>query len=158
MMQKKYDKNLIHNIINNKKIYYDYYIEKTIESGLILEGWEVKSLREKKVNINNGYLSFYNKELYVVNINIEPFKKSVSYISYQSNRNRKVLLHRKEISFLYGKYKEKGYSLVALSLYWKKSWCKLKIGIAKGKKIQDKRENKKKQDWMIQKNRMLKNY
>ncbi|CAL4042578.1 SsrA-binding protein [Buchnera aphidicola (Phyllaphis fagi)] len=148
--------NLIYNAIQNKKAYYNFFIEKTFESGLLLKGWEVKSLRMNKVNINNGYIIIKNKESFLIGINIQPIIQCKMYDLNQSNRNIKILLHRKEIDYLYEKYKKPGYSLVALSLYWKKSWCKLKIGIAKGKTNIDKRENKKKQEWIIQRNRIIK--
>ncbi|MCW5197254.1 SsrA-binding protein SmpB [Buchnera aphidicola] len=144
------------NIAINKKAYYNFLIEETIESGLILQGWEVKSLRNSKVNIKNGYIIFNGNEVFLIGIYIQPIIQNTNYIiNNKSNRNIKLLLHRKEIYYLYGKYKQLRYSLIALALYWKKSWCKLKIGIAKGKTNLDKRENKKKKEWMIQKQKIV---
>lgn len=148
----------IFQITENKKAYYNYFIEKTIESGLILQGWEVKSLRKKKVNISNGYLFFQNNELYLIGLDIQPCLISNIDERYQLHRNIKVLLKKKEIYFLYGKYKTKGYSLIALSLYWKKAWCKLKIAVAKGKNKKDKRMNIKNREWNIKKNIIIKKF
>ncbi|CAL4320507.1 SsrA-binding protein SmpB [Buchnera aphidicola] len=159
MIYKKNDKNFKNNIIVNKKAYYNYFIESTLEAGLVLQGWEVKSLRKKQVNINSGYLLFNHGKMYLVSIDIQPCLTSISNAFHnQTHRDRQILLHRREIFFLYGKYQIKGYSLIALSLYWKNAWCKLQIGVARGKNVRDKREHKKKQEWIIQKNRLIKNF
>ncbi|CAL4320441.1 SsrA-binding protein SmpB [Buchnera aphidicola] len=152
----KKNKKKRNNIITNKKAYYNFFIEKTIESGLILRGWEVKSIRLKKINITNSYLSFRNNEIYLIGINIEPFLKSNIYTDYQKNRPIKVLLNKREINFLYGKFKTIGYSLIATSLYWKEAWCKLEIGIAKGKQKKDKRTTIKNREWERKKSKLFK--
>ncbi|QCI26192.1 SsrA-binding protein SmpB [Buchnera aphidicola] len=150
MHKSNFTDNKLH-IVENKKAYYNFFIEKKIESGLILKGWEVKSIREKKIDISNGYLSFKDNEIYLVGINIQPYTQSYYSEIYQYQRNIKVLLTKKEIHYLYGKYKIKGYTLIALNLYWKKAWCKLTIAIGKGKSKQDKRLNIKNRQWNIQK-------
>ncbi|WP_367674620.1 SsrA-binding protein SmpB [Buchnera aphidicola] len=143
-------------MIKNKKAYHNFFIYKIFEAGLVLKGWEVKSLRKKKVNISNGYLCFKNNELYIINLNIEPINRNNNTIEYKNIRNIKILLKKNEINFLYGKYKTQGYALIAICLYWKLSFCKLQIAIAKGKNTYDKRMHKKKQEWEIQKKQILK--
>ncbi|CAL4320486.1 SsrA-binding protein SmpB [Buchnera aphidicola] len=149
-------KNFFNEIVKNKKIYYDYFVENTFEAGLVLKGWEVKSIRNKSVNITNCRIFFKNLEMYLLGLNINPnynsdINKNVSLI-----RNIKVLLKKKEITYLHGKYQVSGYSLVILSLYWKNAWCKIKLAIVKGKKKQDKRLNSKKEEWILQKNKIMK--
>lgn len=127
-----------------------------MESGLILKGWEVKSIRNKTVDISNGYLFFQNYEVYLIGLNIQPNQPLSNELNQKITRNIKILLKKKEIHTLYGKYKTKGYSLIALALYWKNAWCKLKIGVARGKSKQDKRLHIQKKEWNIQKNIIVK--
>lgn len=141
----------------NKKARYNYNIEDEYESGIILLGWEVKSLREKKVNINGSYVFLYSHEACLSCATFEPLPTVSTHIICNPTRNRKLLLHKKQIYFLTGKVNREGYTLIALSLFWKKNWCKLKIGIGKGIKKSDKRENKKKREWELEKNKMFKN-
>lgn len=144
------------NIVENKKAYYNFFIEKKIESGLILKGWEVKSIRKKKVDITNSYLFFRNNSVYLIGMDIQPCKEHDSLCIKNYKRNIKVLLKKKEIYYLYNKYQTKGYTLIALSLYWKKAWCKLTIALGKGKSKKDKRLDIKKKEWNIQKNIIIK--
>ncbi|QCI19821.1 MAG: SsrA-binding protein SmpB [Buchnera aphidicola (Brevicoryne brassicae)] len=133
--------------IVNKKAYYNYFIEEKFQSGLVLEGWEVKSIRSGKVNITESYIISYLNEMYLCNSLIQPLKVSSTHILYNPIRKRKLLLNKNEINFLSNKKKYVGYTLVSLSLFWKNSWCKLEFGLAKGKSIQDKRIDAKTKEW-----------
>ncbi|QJC32233.1 SsrA-binding protein SmpB [Enterobacteriaceae endosymbiont of Donacia versicolorea] len=143
-------------MVFNKKIYYDYFIQEEINAGIILKGWEVKSLRLNRVSINNSYVSILSNKVYSFNININPLKTICNHIQYDPNRKKQLLLKKKEIELLKSYNKIKNFTLVTVGLFWKKSWCKLKIAIAKGKKQYDKRILLKKKEWNIKKSRFLK--
>lgn len=154
---KKNDKKMyIKNIVYNKKIKYNYFINETIEAGLILKGWEVKSIRSFKVSIENSYISIKNKEAYLVGSNIVPLNKYSNGVLNNPKRIRKLLLNSFEINNLFKKMNNKGYTLIVVSIYWKNEWCKIKIALAKGKKKFDKRFDIKNKEWCIKKNRILK--
>lgn len=140
----------------NKKAKFDFFIEDRIEAGLSLQGWEVKSLREGKVQLAESYVFVKNGEAFISGMVIAPLATAATYTLPEPTRIRKLLLHRKEIDKLTGSIDRKGYTLVALALYWKKSKAKLEIGLAKGKKDYDKRAVKKDQDWKREKARILK--
>lgn len=144
-------------IVVNRKIYYDYFIYKTFDAGIELKGWEVKSIRCLKININNSYVSFVNNELYLINSKITPIINNSINDLYEESRNRKLLLNRNEINVLYGAVSRKGFSMVSLFFYWKKSFCKSQIALVKGKKKYEKRFENKLRDWRTEKNRILKN-
>ncbi|QCI20395.1 SsrA-binding protein SmpB [Buchnera aphidicola (Brachycaudus cardui)] len=143
-------------IVINKKAYHNFFIEKVFQSGLVLEGWEVKSLREGKVNISESYIISYMNEMYLYNSLIQPLYMSSSHISCNPIRKRKLLLHKHEIDLLSAKKKNIGYTLISLSLFWKQSWCKLEFGLAKGKTLKDKRVDKKNKEWQKEKLKILK--
>ncbi|BAP58487.1 SsrA-binding protein SmpB [Candidatus Tachikawaea gelatinosa] len=142
-------------ILYNKKVQYDYFIEKKFEAGIVLNGWEIKSIRAGKVNITNSYVFLHNAQAYIVGMTIKPLICSSNKILEDSQRNKKLLFHKHEISSIYGYVNRKKYTLVATSLYWKKAWCKIEIGLAKGKKTIDKRENIKNREWKISQSRIL---
>lgn len=144
------------NITFNKKVKYNYFIYKEIEAGIVLKGWEIKSIRLFRVNIDNSYVSINNDEAYLIGARISPLKNIFSHVKYNPVRNRKLLLNRFEIYSLFGKKKNKGYSVVTLSMYIKRSWCKVKIAVVKGKKKYDKRVDIKNKEWNLSKNRILK--
>lgn len=148
----KLDNNLI---IQNKNIRNKYFIEKEIESGISLKGWEVKSIRSRKVNINDSYIIFKKGVIYLLGIKFQPI---YTIFNYENNlkKTHKLLLSKNEINYLYGIYYRKQYSIVALSMYWKKIWIKIKIGIVKGKKKYDKRLIIKNREWKINKQRIIK--
>ncbi|SBT81914.1 SsrA-binding protein [secondary endosymbiont of Trabutina mannipara] len=148
---KKYQSGII-NIWQNKHIKHKFFIEKELEAGLSLQGWEVKSLRVNKFNINNSYVILKHGEAYLLGAIFQPI--NISF--FDSMRIRKLLLNKNELSLLFSKIKRTGYTVVPLSLYWKKSWVKIKIGIAKGKKEYDKRTDIKKREWNIDKARIRK--
>jgi SsrA-binding protein len=132
-------------ICNNKKAYHDYFIEEKLEAGLVLQGTEVKSLRAGKANLNDSFMLVRDGEAFLHNLHISPYDFG-NRQNHQSDRNRKLLLHRKQIDRLYGSIREQGYSIIPLRLYFKDGLVKVEIGLAKGKKLYDKREDLKKKD------------
>ena len=153
IMAKKPKKKLNDNTIaRNRKARYDYTIESNFEGGLVLEGWEVKSLREGRVQIDESYVLARNGELEWVGGTITPLITTSTHIHPSPTRSRKILLHRHEIDRLIGQIERKGYTLVPLALFWKKNGrVKIDIGLAKGKKAHDKRASIKERDWQREK-------
>ena len=151
---KKKDENII---ALNKKAKHDYFIEQSFETGISLLGWEVKSLREKKVQLKESYVILKNNELFLFNSHITPLKQASTHVDTDPTRTRKLLLHRLEISKIKDKIQQKGDTAVPLKLYWKRDKIKLKIGLAHGKKLHDKRADIKDRDWKREKQRELKN-
>jgi SsrA-binding protein len=143
-------------IARNKKARHDYFIEQTFECGLVLEGWEVKSLRAGRAQITETYIHLKNGEAWVIGAHFSPLNTASTHINPDPTRTRKLLLNRIELDRMVGAVERKGYTLVALSLYWLKGRAKLKIGLAKGKKQHDKRASDKDRDWQRQKARILK--
>ncbi len=143
-------------IVTNKKARHDYFIEDRFEAGIALEGWEVKSLRAGKVQIVDSYVFIKNGEAWITNAIITPLQTASTHIHPEPNRTRKLLLHRQELDRLIGAVERKGYTLVALSLYWKHGRVKAEIGLAKGKATHDKRATEKERDWKREKERLLK--
>ena len=133
-------------IVNNKKAFHEYFIEEKYEAGIVLQGWEVKSIREGRGNIKEGYVIVRDAALYLINANITPLKTASTHIIPEATRTRKLLLHKAEISKLIGKVERAGYTLVPLDLHYKAGRIKLEIGLAKGKKLHDKRETIKERD------------
>ena len=126
-------------IADNKKAAYNYFFEEKFEAGVVLQGWEVKSLREGKVQLTDGYVVIREGEMYVIGLQINPLNTASSHISPDSVRTKKLLLHKEEIRRLTGKVEQKGYTLVALNLHWKTGKVKCEIALAKGKAEHDKR-------------------
>jgi len=123
----------------NRKAYHDYHIQETLEAGIVLKGSEIKSIRANKVNLGDAYAKPENGELWLYNSHIASYN-AASYNSHEPTRPRKLLLHRKEIDNLAGKVTQRGLTLVPLKLYIKHGVAKVELGVAKGKKIYDKRE------------------
>jgi SsrA-binding protein len=142
-------------ITQNKKAFHDYFVEQRFEAGLALEGWEVKSLRAGKVQIRDSYVIIKDGEAFLFGTLISPLLSASTHVSPDGLRTRKLLLHRLEIDRLIGAIERKGYTAVALGLYWKKGRVKCEIGLAKGKKQHDKREVEKDRDWQRDKQRLL---
>jgi SsrA-binding protein len=141
-----YDQNMGEKLIcNNKKAYHDYFIEEKFEAGLVLQGTEVKSLRAGMANLNDSFMLVRDGEAYLHNLNISQYAFG-NRQNHQPDRNRKLLLHRREIDRLYGRIREKGLSVIPLRLYFKDGLVKVEIGLAKGKKLYDKREDLKTKD------------
>ena len=127
-------------IADNKKAAYNYFFEERFEAGMVLEGWEVKSLREGKVQLTDGYVVIRNGELFVVGCQINPLKSASTHVNPDSVRTKKLLLKKDEIRRLIGKVEQKGYTLVPLNLHWKAGKVKCEIALAKGKAEHDKRD------------------
>jgi len=133
-------------ICTNRKAYHEYHIEETFEAGLVLTGTEVKSLREGKANLKDSYAKIKDGELFLVNAHISPYSCG-NIFNHEPKRDRKLLMHKREINRLFGKVRERGYTLVALSMYFdKRNKAKMLIALAKGKTLYDKRESIKKKD------------
>ena len=133
-------------IAENRYARFQYEIIETIEAGIELLGTEVKSIRSGNVNLRDGYCSFRNCEIHLVNVHISPHKNVGSFFNHDPLRNRKLLLHKKEILKLKSNTEKKGLTIIPLSIYLKGSWIKLTVGIGKGKKLHDKRQSDKQKD------------
>ncbi|SFM66399.1 SsrA-binding protein SmpB [Variovorax sp. OV329] len=127
-------------IADNKKAAYNYFFEERFEAGMVLEGWEVKALREGKVQLTDGYVVIRNGELFVVGCQINPLKSASTHVNPDAVRTKKLLLHKEQIKRLVGKIEQKGYTLVPLNLHWKAGKVKCEIALAKGKAEHDKRD------------------
>ena len=132
-------------ICNNKRAYHDYFIEDKFEAGMVLQGTEVKSLRAGKASLNESFMLVRDGQAYLHNLTISHYEFG-NRQNHQPDRNRKLLLHRKEIDRLYGRMKEQGFTAVPIRLYFKNGLIKVEIGLGKGKKNYDKREDLKKKD------------
>lgn len=143
-------------IAQNKKARFDYFIEETIEAGLSLEGWEVKSLRAGKAQLTESYVFIKNGELFMVGAHITPLLSASTHVTTDATRTRKLLVARRDIDRLAGLVERSGYTLVALDLHWNRGRAKLNIGLAKGKKQHDKRATIKNREWARDKGRILK--
>ncbi len=143
-------------IVLNKKARHDFLLEDRFEAGIVLEGWEVKSLRAGKVQIRDSYVFVKNNEAWLSAMVITPLETASTHIRPEPSRVRKLLLHREEINKLIGAIDRKGYTLVATAMYWKKGRAKVEIALAKGKKAHDKRAAEKDRDWKREKARILK--
>ena len=142
-------------IIDNRKAFYDYSVEERYEAGLVLEGWEVKALRAGRGQIKEGYVVIKNAELFLIGTHISPLPEASKFANLDPVRTRKLLLHAEEISKLIGKVEQRGYTLVPLNFHYKNGRVKCEIGLAKGKKLHDKRETEKKRDWEREKARLM---
>ncbi|MBO1924159.1 MULTISPECIES: SsrA-binding protein SmpB [Thiomicrorhabdus] len=156
-MAKKSKKKTPANVIaQNKKARFDYFIEQEFEAGLTLEGWEVKSLRQGKVQINESYILLKNNEAWLFGALITPLITASSHTKQDPLRLRKLLMHRREIDRLIGAVDQKGFTLVPLNLHWSRGKVKLSLGLAKGKKMHDKRATEKEREWNRDKQRLMK--
>lgn len=143
-------------IARNKKAGHDYYIEERYEAGIVLEGWEAKSLREGRVNIKESYVLMKDGEAFLFGAHINPLPTASTHIKPDPVRTRKLLLNRSELHKLIGLTERRGYTLVPTAMYWKKGRAKLEIGLGKGKKQHDKRTAEKERDWQRDKQRLFK--
>ncbi|KTD49247.1 SsrA-binding protein SmpB [Legionella quateirensis] len=140
----------------NRKAGFDFFIEDQYEAGLVLEGWEVKSLRAGKVNLSDAHVIIKYGEAFLLGAQIQPLQTASTHSIPDPTRTRKLLLNRKELSHLIGSVERQGYTIVPLSLYWKKNKIKVKIALAKGKKEHDKRDTIKNREWQRDKSRLMK--
>ena len=140
----------------NRKARHDYFIEDKFEAGLVLEGWEAKSLRAGRAQITESYVHLKNGEAFLIGAHFSPLNTASTHTQADPTRSRKLLLRRVELDRLIGAVERKGFALVPLNLHWSKGRAKLEIGLAKGKKQHDKRATSKDRDWQRQKERILK--
>ena len=143
-------------IVVNKKIFFEYHVEEVFIAGLALEGWEVKSLREGKINITDSHVIIKRGEAFLLGSQIQPLATAAKISMPDPVRTRKLLLTRREINRLIGAVERSGYTIIPISLFWQKNHIKIKIALAKGKKQHDKRESVKDRDWQRQQARILK--
>ena len=156
MTSKKKVKRSPSTIALNKKARFNFYIEERFEAGLALEGWEVKSLRAGKAQLSESYVTLRDGEAWLLGSHITPMSSASSHVKTDPTRTRKLLMHRREIDRLTGLVERRGYTLVALELYWRNGRTKLAIGLAKGKQRHDKRAAQKDRDWERDRARLLK--
>ncbi len=140
----------------NRKASHEYTLEERYEAGIVLEGWEIKSLRAGKIQIAESYVLLKKGEAWLIGSHISPLLSTSTHVKADPTRTRKLLLHRKELIRLIGLIERRGYTLIPLSLYWNKGKVKLEIGLAKGKKQHDKRASEKERDWQREKQRLFK--
>jgi SsrA-binding protein len=139
----------------NRRARHDFFIEDRLEAGLELQGWEVRSLRAGRAQVAEAYVVLKKGEAWLLGAHIPPLPSASTHIVTDPTRTRRLLLHRHEIDRLIGATERRGYTLVPLQLYWKRGRAKLEIGLAKGKRKHDKREDEKQKDWERQKQRLM---
>lgn len=156
MASKKKNKDSGNVIAVNRRARHDYFIEETYEAGVALEGWEVKSLRAGRASLAESYVLIKDGEAWLFGAHITPLPSASTHVQADPTRTRKLLLHKQELHKLIGLVERRGYTLVPLKLYWKKNLVKLEIGLAKGKKLYDKRAVERERDWQREKQRLVK--
>jgi len=142
-------------IAENRRARHDYFIEERYEAGLVLMGWEVKSMRAGKAQLADGYVVIRGGEIWLIGAHVAPLSSASTHVITDPTRSRKLLLNRAEIDKLVGAVERSGYTLVPLELYWKNGRAKVRIGLAKGKKQHDKRATEKERDWQRDKAQLL---
>ncbi|MDR3159121.1 MAG: SsrA-binding protein SmpB [Zoogloeaceae bacterium] len=142
-------------IASNKKAFHDYFVEEKYEAGLALEGWEVKSIRAGRVQIKEAYVLVKRGEIWLLGMHVTPLPTASTHIHPDPARTRKLLLHNRQIMQLIGKVERAGYTLVPLDLHYTRGRVKAEIGLARGKKQYDKREDEREKDWTREKQRLL---
>lgn len=155
MAKKGKSKTPSNNIAQNKKARFDYFLVEKFEAGIALQGWEVKSCREGKAQLTDSYVFFKNGEAFLLNTQIQPLNTASTHFVCEPTRYRKLLMHRKQIDKLASFSDQKGYTVVATALYWKRHMVKCEVCIAKGKQLHDKRQTEKERDWNREKQRAL---
>ena len=143
-------------IARNKKARFNYFIEEQFEAGLVLTGWEVKSLRAGRAQLSEAYVTLRNAEAWLLGAHIAPLGSASTHVTADPTRTRKLLMHRRELDRLAGLVERRGFTLIPLELYWKQGRAKLAVGLARGKRKQDKRAAEKDRDWARDKARILK--
>jgi SsrA-binding protein len=142
-------------IVLNRKARHDYALEDRYEAGLVLEGWEVKSLRAGRVHLRDAYVILKDGAAWLLGAQIDPLPSASTHVHPDPQRTRKLLLHNHELGRLVGAVERKGYTLIATAMYWKKGRAKLEVALAKGKKSHDKRAAEKERDWNVERGRLL---
>jgi SsrA-binding protein len=140
----------------NKKAGHDFFIEQRIETGMVLEGWEVKSLRAGRIQLKESYVKILHGEGFLIGSHISALAAASTHVNPDPTRSRKLLLKHAELNRLIGLIERAGYTLVPTAMYWKRGRAKLEIGLAKGKKQHDKRSTEKDRDWQRDKERLFK--
>lgn len=143
-------------IIDNRKAFHDYFIEDRFEAGLVLEGWEVKAIREGRVQLKEAHIIVRDGELWILGMHISPLATASTHIHPNATRTRKLLLKASEISKLIGKVEQRGYTLVPLNLHYRNGRVKADIALGRGKKQHDKRDVARDKDWQREKDRIMK--
>lgn len=142
-------------IVQNKKAFHDYFVEERFEAGIALEGWEVKSIRAGRVQIKEAYVIVNNGEIFLIGCHISPLPTASTHFTPDPVRTRKLLLHAGEINRLIGSVERAGYALLPLDMHYKDGRIKVEIGLAKGKKQYDKRQEEKEKDWRREQQRLM---
>lgn len=142
-------------IVQNKKVRHDYFIQDTFEAGIVLEGWEVKSLRLKKVLLVDSYVLTKDGEAWLLGCNVTPLNTASTHVIADPGRTKKLLLHKKQLATIFAATNQKGYTAVATKLYWKNHLVKCQVALAKGKQEHDKRATIKDREWAIDKQRIV---
>lgn len=153
---KKNNKTENNSIAQNRQATHEYSIEQRFEAGLVLEGWEVKSLRDGRIQLKESYVGIKKGEAWLYGAHVSPMLSASTHIKPEAVRSKKLLLHRYELNKLIGAVERKGYTLIPLSMYWKNGRAKLELGLAKGKQLHDKRASSKERDWQREKARIMK--
>ena len=143
-------------IAQNKKAFHDYFVEQKFETGIVLEGWEVKAIRAGRVQLKEAYVIIRNGEIFLIGCHISPLLSASTHFQPDPVRTRKLLLHTEEINRLIGSVERAGYTLLPLEMHYARGRIKLEVGLAKGKKQHDKRQAEKERDWQREKQRLLK--
>jgi SsrA-binding protein len=143
-------------ITENKKAFHDYFVEDRYEAGIVLEGWEIKSIRAGRAQIKESYVVLKDGEAFLIGAHISPLITASTHDKHDPTRTRKLLLHRGELNRLIGKVERAGFALVPIDLHFTRGKVKLTIGLAKGKKQHDKRDAEKDRDWKREQDKMLK--
>jgi SsrA-binding protein len=143
-------------IAENRRARHDYFIENTLVAGLVLHGWEVKSLRAGRANLAEAYVVLKGGEVWLIGAHVSALNSASTHVEPDPTRSRKLLLNRAEIRTLIGAVERKGYTLVPLRLFWQNGRAKLAVGLARGKKQHDKRASERERDWQREKQRVLK--
>ncbi len=142
-------------IAENRRARFDYHIEEQYEAGIVLEGWEIKSIRAGQVQLTDGYVLIRDGELYLIGCRIHALRSASTHVHPEPERTKKLLMHKDEIRRLIGKIEQRGYTLVPLNLHYKGGRVKVQIALAKGKAQHDKREAEKDRDWAREKGRLM---
>lgn len=143
-------------IVVNKKARFDYFVEDEYEAGLVLEGWEIKSLRAGKINLSDAHVIVKHGEAWLLGAQINPLPTASTHTHPDPIRTRKLLLNRRELDQMIGRVERQGYTLIPLNLYWNRNKIKMKVALAKGKKAHDKRDTIKDRDWQRDRSRIMK--
>lgn len=143
-------------IVENRKAFHDYFIEERFEGGLVLQGWEVKSIRAGRAQLKESYVIVRDEELWLLGMHVSPLPTASTHIHPDATRTRKLLLNAAEIRKLIGKVQQRGYALVPIDLHYKNGRIKLEFGLGRGKKLHDKRDAARDRDWRREHERIMK--